>query len=100
MIPPSTSVLWQKAGVRMVRRVQPTTFQERLEILERATSGQSDSEIAASLHCSIWTVRKWGEPAWLRLSAGLQLGRLARSHLSSVMLFSRCAAAIWAGDQI
>jgi transposase InsO family protein len=43
----------------MLRRVLTTTFQERLEITERAAAGQSDPEIAAALGCSIWTVRKW-----------------------------------------
>ena len=43
----------------MARRAYPTTFEERVAILERATSGQSDPEIAAALHCSIWTGRKW-----------------------------------------
>ena len=43
----------------MVHRAQPTTFQERVAILEQATAGQSDSDIAAVLHGSVWTVRKW-----------------------------------------
>src|SRR5919202_575146 len=43
----------------MSRRGQQTSFQERLEITERAAAGQSDPEIAAILSCSVWTVRKW-----------------------------------------
>ena len=43
----------------MVRQGQTTTFQERVDITERAAAGQSDSEIAAALGCSMWTVRKW-----------------------------------------
>jgi len=43
----------------MIRRGQTTTFQERLEIGERAAAGQSDPAIAAALGCSVWTVRKW-----------------------------------------
>ncbi len=43
----------------MTRRGQRTSFQERLEITERAAAGQSDPEIAAVLGCSVWTVRKW-----------------------------------------
>jgi hypothetical protein len=43
----------------MLRRGQRTTFQERLDITERAAAGQSDPEIAAALGCSVWTVRKW-----------------------------------------
>ncbi len=42
----------------LLRRGQTTTFQERLDITERATVGQSDSEIAATLGCSIWMVRQ------------------------------------------
>ncbi len=42
----------------MLRRGQTTTFQERLDITECATVGQSDSEIAATLGCSILMVRK------------------------------------------
>jgi transposase InsO family protein len=43
----------------MTRRGQQTSFQERLEITERAAAGQSDTEIATLLGCSVWTVRKW-----------------------------------------
>jgi Homeodomain-like domain len=43
----------------MTRRGQRTSFQERLEITERAEAGQSDPEIAAAIGCSAWTVRKW-----------------------------------------
>ncbi len=43
----------------MILRGQTTTFQERLDITERAAAGQSDPEIAAALGCSVWTVRKW-----------------------------------------
>jgi hypothetical protein len=41
----------------MLRHGQTTTFQERLDITERAAAGQSDPAIAA-LGCSVWTVRK------------------------------------------
>jgi len=83
---PSKSVHCQKAGVSMVHRVQPTTFQERLEILERATSGQSDSDIATALHCSIWTVRKWRRIGQRQGRAGLAppLGRPPTGPLGSV----------------
>ena len=46
-------------GGSMLRRGQTTNFQERLDISERAAAGQSDSEIATALGCSVWTVRKW-----------------------------------------
>jgi hypothetical protein len=38
--------------------ISPQVFEERLTILERASAGQSDAELAATLHCSVWTVRK------------------------------------------
>src|SRR5690349_20233568 len=38
---------------------QRTSFQERVEITERAEAGQSDPAIAAAIGCSVWTVRKW-----------------------------------------
>ncbi len=43
----------------MLRRGQTTTFQERLDIIERAAAGQSDPEIATALGCEVGTVRKW-----------------------------------------
>jgi hypothetical protein len=43
----------------MLRRGQTTTFQERLDITERAEACQSDPEMAAALGCSVWTVRTW-----------------------------------------
>src|SRR5260221_5224631 len=45
-------------GGFMLRHGQTTTFQERLDITERAAAGQSDPEIAAALGCSVWTDRK------------------------------------------
>jgi transposase len=46
---------------RTVRAQHPraTTFQDRVAIMERATMGQADPEIARALGCSVWTVRKW-----------------------------------------
>ena len=46
-------------GGSLIRRGQTTTLQERLDITERAAAGQSDPEIAATLGCSVWTVRTW-----------------------------------------
>jgi hypothetical protein len=70
----------------MTRRVPPTTFQERVEIFERATDGQSDSEIAATLHCSVWTVRKWRRIGQRQGRAGFAppLGRPPTGPLGSV----------------
>jgi transposase InsO family protein len=61
----------------MLRRGQTTTFQERLDISERAATGQSDSEIAAALGCSVWTVRKWRRRGQHQGRSGLssQMGR-------------------------
>jgi transposase InsO family protein len=61
----------------MLRRGLTTTFQERLEITERAAAGQSDPEIAAALGCSIWTVRKWRRRGQHQGRTGLssQMGR-------------------------
>jgi len=43
----------------MLRHRPTTTVAERLAILERATTGQTDAMIAVALGCSIWTVCKW-----------------------------------------
>lgn len=61
----------------MNRRGERTTFQERVEIAERAAAGQTDAESAATLGCSIWTIRKWRRIAQRQGRAGLtsQLGR-------------------------
>ncbi len=60
----------------MLRRGQTTTFQERLDITERAVAGQSDPEIATALGCSVWTVRKWRR-------RGQRQGRIGlNSHMS------------------
>jgi len=51
----------------MLRRGQRTTFEDRLDIAERAAAGQHDSEIAAALACSVWTVAQMaseGPTAW------------------------------------
>src|SRR6266511_2682877 len=69
----------------MVRRAYPTTFEERVAILERASAGQSDPEIAATLHCSVWTVRKWRRIGQREGRAGLAppLGRSSTGPLGS-----------------
>jgi hypothetical protein len=83
---PSLSVYCQKAGVSMVHRAQPTTFQERVEILERSTAGHSDFDTATALHCSIWTVRTWRRIGQRQGRAGLAppLGRPPTGPLASV----------------
>src|SRR4051794_16294630 len=69
----------------MIRRGQRTTFQERLEITERAAAGQSDAAIAAELGCSVWTVRKWRRQGQQHGRSGLtsQMGRSASGALGT-----------------
>jgi len=70
----------------MIRRGQTTTLQERLEITERASSGESDSAIAAVLGCSVWTVRKWRRRGQQQGRSGLrsQMGRPVTGVLSTL----------------
>ncbi len=39
-------------------REQTTSFQVRLEIMEQASAGLNDTQIATALDCSLWTVRR------------------------------------------
>ena len=70
----------------MLRRGQTTTFQERLDITERAAAGQSDPEIAAALGCSVWTVRKWRRRGQHQGCTGLNshMGRPTTGPLSTL----------------
>jgi putative transposase len=70
----------------MLRRGQTTTFQERLEITERAAAGESDPEIAAALGCSVWTVRKWRSLGQHQGRTGLNshMGRPTTGPLSTL----------------
>ena len=70
----------------MIRRGQTTSFQERLDITERAAAGQSDAEIAAVLGCSVWTVRKWRSLGQHQGHTGLssQMGRPITGPLSTL----------------
>ncbi len=70
----------------MLRRGQTTTFQERLDITERAAAGQSDPEIAAALGCSVWTVRKWRRRGQRQGRTGLssQMGRPTTGPLGTL----------------
>jgi len=70
----------------MARRAYPTTFEERVAILERASAGQSDAEIAAALHCSVWTIRKWRRIGQRQGRAGLAppIGRPPTGPLGSI----------------
>jgi hypothetical protein len=70
----------------MIRHGQTTTFQERLDITERAAAGQSDPEIAAALGCSVWTVRTWRRRGQHRGRTGLhsQMGRPTSKPLGTL----------------
>jgi hypothetical protein len=105
----SISVQWQKAGASMARRAYPTTFEARVAILERARAGQSDPVIAAALHCSIWTVRKWRRIGLRQGRAGLAppIGRPPTAPLGSIaaalrdtILQLRCTHPGWGADTI
>ncbi len=69
----------------MIRRGQRTTFQERLDVTERAAAGQSDPGIAADLGCSVWTVRKWRRRGQQQGRTGLasHMGRPATGALGT-----------------
>jgi hypothetical protein len=73
-------------GGFLLRRGQTTTFPERLDITERAAAGQSDPEIAATLGCSVWTVRKWRRRGQHQGRTGLssQMGRPATGPLATL----------------
>jgi transposase len=77
----------------MLRRGQTTTFQERLDISERAAAGQSDPEIAAALGCSVWTVRKWRRRGQHQVRSGLssQMGRPITGPLGALPVGMRDA---------
>lgn len=69
----------------MRRRGQTTTFQERLEIGEKAEVGYSDPEIAGMIDCSVPTVRKWRRRYQKQGRVGLvsKMGRPATGALGS-----------------
>lgn len=69
----------------MTPRDRWTTFQQRVEIGERAAAGQHDAQIAADLGCSIWGVRKWRRRGAHQGRPGLvsKMGRPATGALGS-----------------
>ena len=70
----------------MLRHQPTTTIAERVTIVERASAGETDAMIAASLGCSIWTVRKWRRRGQHHGRAGLipHRGRPTTQPLSTV----------------
>src|SRR2546421_4108324 len=69
----------------MRQRGQTTTFQTRLEISEHAAAGLNDTQIAAAIGCSVWTVRKWRRRATQQGRVGLAklMGRPATGPVST-----------------
>ncbi len=69
----------------MHRRGQTTTLQERLQIAEQA-AGQTDAQLARTIGCSVWTVRKWRRRYRQAGRAGLTSpqGRPARGPLGTL----------------
>src|SRR6266487_3435834 len=66
-------------------RGQTTSFQVRLEIMEQASAGLNDTQIATALGCSVWTVRKWRRRSLKLGHLGLAscMGRPTTGPLSS-----------------
>ena len=62
-----------------------TSYQQRIEIGERAAAGICDGALAEALGCSIWTVRKWRRAYERQGRAGLvsHLGRPPGGALAS-----------------
>jgi transposase len=69
----------------MCYRGQTSSFQVRLEIMEQASAGLNETQIATALGCSVWTVRKWRRRSLSLGSVGLTspLGRPATGPLST-----------------
>jgi transposase InsO family protein len=70
----------------MHQRGQTTSFPVRLEIMEQASAGLNDTQIATNLGCSLWTVRKWRRRALKGGHVGLAcspMGRPATGPLST-----------------
>ena len=66
-------------------RGQTTSFQVRLEIMEQASAGLNDTQIATALGCSVWTVRKWRRRSHKlgRIGLASQMGRPATGPVST-----------------
>ncbi len=69
----------------MAPQGQRTSYQQRIEIGERAAAGENDRQIAAALGCSMWTVRKWRRTYQRTGRSGLvsHLGRPAKGALAA-----------------
>jgi transposase-like protein len=69
----------------MAQKGRRTTFEERIEISERAAAGQTDPAMAVDMSLSVWTVRKWRRKAQREGRPGLasRLGRPSTGALGS-----------------
>ena len=69
----------------MHQRGQTTSFQVRFEIMEQASAGLNDTQIATALGCSLWTVRKWRRKSLKdgRIGLASQMGRPATGPVST-----------------
>jgi transposase-like protein len=67
------------------QRGHTTSLQVRLEMMEQASAGLNDTQIATDLGCSLWTVRKWRRRALKRGRVGLtsRMGRPATGPVST-----------------
>jgi transposase InsO family protein len=69
-------------------RGQTTSFQVRLEIMEQASAGLNDTQIATALGCSVWTVRKWRRRS-LKLGGVSLASRMGRPPTGPVSTFPK-----------
>ena len=78
-------ILCDPEGDEMHQRGQTTSFQVRLEIMEQASAGLNDTQIAIGLGCSLWTVRKWRRRSLKHGRVGLasQMGCPATGPIST-----------------
>src|SRR5881628_63530 len=83
MLPPTRTSVEE---AHMAPRGQQTTLQQRVAILEHATAGRTDPEIAASLGLAIATVRKWRRIGQRHGRTGLasRMGRPASGALGTM----------------
>jgi hypothetical protein len=68
----------------MQLRGQRTTFQTRLEISEYAAAGLNDTQIATTVGCSVWTVRKWRRRALHHLCIASVIKRVEKKRVVEI----------------
>jgi len=82
---PESQTICEPEGDDMHLRKQTTSFKVRLEIMEQASAGLNDKQIATALDCSLWTVRKWRRRSLKlgRIGLASQMGRPATGPVST-----------------